>query len=121
VAVLKSVDIQASSGQAEEMLQEFLGREHTRLFLHELRAWLRSPFSTLQQWDRAVQYDSPASDARHHFNGDFWRPARRKTEGRPYQPHQLNSTHRPQLDAVRRHSRYRTRVETEAESIARLT
>jgi hypothetical protein len=57
VAILKTVDIQGSGGQAEEMLQEFLGRENTRLFLHEMRAWLRSPFVNLEDWDRNVQYN----------------------------------------------------------------
>ena len=57
VAILKTVDIQGSSGQAEDMLQEFLGRENTRLFLHELRAWLRSPYTSLEDWDRHVQYN----------------------------------------------------------------
>ncbi|HEX3018295.1 MAG TPA: hypothetical protein VHP31_10665, partial [Caproicibacter sp.] len=33
VAILKTVDVQGPTGQAEEMLQEFLGREHARLFL----------------------------------------------------------------------------------------
>ena len=55
VAILKSVDVKG--GQAEEMVHEFLGRENTRLFLHELKGWLRSPFSTLEDWDRHVQYD----------------------------------------------------------------
>ncbi|KAG5984251.1 hypothetical protein E4U55_005522 [Claviceps digitariae] len=66
VAILKSVDIMGSGGQAEEMLSEFLGRDNTRLFLHELRAWLRSPYTKLEDWDRAVQYDgliSPAASA----------------------------------------------------------
>lgn len=57
VAILKTVDIQGSGGQAEDMLQEFLGREATRLFLHELRAWLRSPYTSLEDWDRHVQYN----------------------------------------------------------------
>ncbi|RFU26207.1 hypothetical protein B7463_g10139, partial [Scytalidium lignicola] len=57
IAILKTVDIQGSSGQAEDMLQEFLGRENTRLFLHELRAWLRSPYISLHDWDRNVQYN----------------------------------------------------------------
>ena len=56
VAILKSVDIQGSGGEAEEMLRDFLGREKTRLFLHELRAWLRSPYTSLEDWDRHVQY-----------------------------------------------------------------
>ncbi|KAM0284126.1 hypothetical protein ACHAQH_002114 [Verticillium albo-atrum] len=56
VAILKTVDIQGSMGQAEELIQEFLGRENTRLLLHELRAWLRSPYMALENWDNAVQY-----------------------------------------------------------------
>ncbi|KAF2234722.1 hypothetical protein EV356DRAFT_523554 [Viridothelium virens] len=56
VAILKTIDIKGSEGQAEEMLQEFLGRDSARLFLHELGAWLRSPYMTLEHWDRAVQY-----------------------------------------------------------------
>ena len=38
------------------MLQEFLGRDNARLFLHELGAWLRSPYTKLEDWDRHVQY-----------------------------------------------------------------
>ncbi len=59
VAILKTIDIQSSTGQAEDLLQEFLGRDNTRLFLHELRAWLRSPFTELRDWDRNVQYAEP--------------------------------------------------------------
>ncbi|KAL8854040.1 MAG: hypothetical protein Q9221_001163 [Calogaya cf. arnoldii] len=57
VAILKTVDVKGSGGQAEDMLQEFLGRENTQLFLHELKAWLRSPYTSLEDWDRHVQYD----------------------------------------------------------------
>ena len=57
IAILKTVDIKGSGGQAEEMLLEFLGRADTRLFLHELRAWLRSPYTSLEDWDRHVQYN----------------------------------------------------------------
>lgn len=61
VAILRSVDIKGSGGQAEDMLKEFLGRENTTLFLHELRAWLRSPYTSLDDWDRHVQYsEDPA-------------------------------------------------------------
>ncbi|KAK3941319.1 E3 ubiquitin-protein ligase [Diplogelasinospora grovesii] len=59
VAILKTVDLQGSAGQAEDMLTDFLGREHARLFLHELRNWLRSPCQSLVQWDREVQYPHP--------------------------------------------------------------
>ncbi|KHN97334.1 RING finger domain protein [Metarhizium album ARSEF 1941] len=60
IAILKSVDIVGSGGQAEDMLSDFLGRDNTQLFLHELRAWLRSPFTKLEDWDRAVQYHGDA-------------------------------------------------------------
>ena len=59
VAILKTVDIKGSRGQAEELISEFLGKENTSLFLHELQAWLRSPYERLEDWDRAVQYDNP--------------------------------------------------------------
>lgn len=61
VAILKTVDIRDSGGQAEDMIQEFLGRDATRLFLHELRAWLRSPYTSLEDWDRHVQYNDDDS------------------------------------------------------------
>ena len=44
------------------MLSDFLGRENTRLFLHELRAWLRSPYEALADWDRHVQYGDVESE-----------------------------------------------------------
>ncbi|KAJ3537361.1 hypothetical protein NM208_g6346 [Fusarium decemcellulare] len=56
IAILKSMDTQGSTGQAENMIQEFIGRDNTKVLLHELRAWLRSPFKSLAEWDRAVQY-----------------------------------------------------------------
>jgi len=59
VAILKAMDTQGSAGQAEELVSEFLGRDNARLFLHELRAWLRSPCKTLEEWDRLVQYNDP--------------------------------------------------------------
>ncbi|KKY27325.1 putative ring finger domain protein [Phaeomoniella chlamydospora] len=58
VAILKTVDLRGSKGQAEDLIAEFLGKEHTRLFIHELQAWLRSPYEMLEDWDRAVQYAS---------------------------------------------------------------
>ncbi|KAL2171766.1 hypothetical protein VTG60DRAFT_1764 [Thermothelomyces hinnuleus] len=63
IAILKTVDIQGSAGQAEAMLADFLGRDHARLFLHELRNWLRSPAVGLAAWDREVQYPEPGSNA----------------------------------------------------------
>ena len=60
IAIVRSIDIRGSTGQAEELLQEFLGRENARLFLHELESWLRSPFERLQDWDEAVQYGNHA-------------------------------------------------------------
>lgn len=57
IAILRTVEIKGCAGQAEELLQDFVGRENVQLFLHELQAWLRSPYTSLQDWDRAVQYD----------------------------------------------------------------
>lgn len=56
LSILKMIDIQASSGHAENLLTEFLGRENSRQFLHELHAWLRSPFAKVEEWDQDVQY-----------------------------------------------------------------
>ena len=59
IAILKTVDVKGN--QAEDMLQEFLGRDNTRLFLHELKAWLRSPYMKIEDWDRHVQYSNTLS------------------------------------------------------------
>ncbi len=56
VSILKIVDIKASNGHAENLLTEFLGRENAKLFLHELNAWLRSPYTKVEEWDENVQY-----------------------------------------------------------------
>ncbi|RAL12346.1 RING finger domain protein [Aspergillus homomorphus CBS 101889] len=61
IAILRTVDIKGSAGQAEELLRDFLGRENARLFLHELQAWLRSPYTSLEDWDRHVQYEDAPS------------------------------------------------------------
>ncbi|KAL2831256.1 hypothetical protein BJY01DRAFT_109070 [Aspergillus pseudoustus] len=61
IAILRTVDIKGSAGQAEELLRDFLGRENASLFLHELQAWLRSPYTSLEDWDRSVQYGDPAA------------------------------------------------------------
>lgn len=63
VAILKTVDLMGSAGQAENMVAEYLGRDTARLFLHELRAWLRSPYTSLDEWDRAVQYEEEVRPA----------------------------------------------------------
>ena len=99
IAIIKTVDIQGSTGQAEDMLSDFLGRDNARLFLHELRNWVRSPCQSLGAWDREVQY--PDVQRRHRVEegvdqerlhqraaspngsrtwrdekgGDHWRPA----------------------------------------------
>jgi hypothetical protein len=56
VSILKMVDLRASNGHAENLLAEYLGRENSKLFLHELNNWLRSPFTKVEAWDREVQY-----------------------------------------------------------------
>ena len=56
VSILKMVDLKASNGHAENLLAEFLGRDNSKLFLHELNAWLRSPYTKLEEWDQENQY-----------------------------------------------------------------
>ncbi|KAI1424190.1 hypothetical protein F5Y12DRAFT_465513 [Xylaria sp. FL1777] len=70
IAILKTVDIQGSQGAAEDMLSEFLGRENTKLLLHELRSFLRSPWS-IEAWDRKVQYPSLTAQRVECKDGDI--------------------------------------------------
>jgi hypothetical protein len=63
IAILRTVDMKGSAGQAEELLREFVGRANARLFLHELQSWLRSPYTNLGDWDRHVQYENNSSSA----------------------------------------------------------
>lgn len=63
ISVLRTVDIKGSTGRAEELLKDFLGHSNSRLFLHELNQWLRSPYTNLSDWDRHVQYAVDLSDS----------------------------------------------------------
>lgn len=65
VSILKSIDLKGSSGQAEELLTDFLGRPNAKLFIHEFGSWLRSPYERLEHWDRNVQYAMPSSTKPH--------------------------------------------------------
>ncbi|KAI7278481.1 hypothetical protein KC345_g5937 [Hortaea werneckii] len=56
VAILRTNDLKAADGKAEDLLSDFLGRSNAQQLLHELEAWLRSPYVDLRQWDEAVQY-----------------------------------------------------------------
>jgi hypothetical protein len=56
VSILKTVDMKGSNGHAENLLTEFLGRDSSRLFIHELNAWLRCPYTKVEEWDQNVQY-----------------------------------------------------------------
>jgi Ring finger domain len=72
IAILRSVDIRGNAGQAEELLKDFLGRDTARLFLHELEAWLRSPYEKLEDWDKNVQYnDGSVRNASKNAGGAF--------------------------------------------------
>ncbi|KAJ1324461.1 E3 ubiquitin-protein ligase Topors [Microdochium nivale] len=98
IAILKTVDMQGSQGQAEEMLKDFLGRDNARLLLHELRSFLRTSVS-IEAWDREVQY--PRAPRRHrnsldHVGGNLSSRRRPQTgsvsaNGRP----RLLPTYRP--------------------------
>ena len=100
IAILKTVDIKGSGGQAEDMLQEFLGRATTRLFLHELKAWLRSPYISLEDWDRHAQYDEvtsisvPAAKSQDVSSGQSLRDRSppREPASHDYRPHSKGSS-----------------------------
>ncbi len=59
IAVVQSIPLKGSEGQAETLLAEYLGVGNARLFLHELESWLRSPYERLGEWDQRVQYPRP--------------------------------------------------------------
>lgn len=116
VAILKTVDIQASGGQAEDMIGEFLGREDARLFLHELRAWLRSPCGSLSAWDRLVQYGDRSRLVQDEAREDVDDGA----EGASIYPDHYSPvyTHgRHGRDKRRRFEPYRLRWDTDADRI----
>jgi hypothetical protein len=45
----------AKDGAPEVILKDYFG-DDTPLFLHELNSWLRSPFTSLEDWDRFVYH-----------------------------------------------------------------
>lgn len=132
IAILKSVDIMGSVGTARDMLADFLGGENARQFLHELRAWLRSPFTKLEDWDRAVQYgpseprqeadeqqqqrmpgdssNGRSSGGLRRDKGDYYRPRgnRIRPGGRPARNSVRHEPYRrTQRHGVERHGRLR--------------
>lgn len=94
VAILRTVDLKGSAGQAEELLRDFIGRENACLFLHELQAWLRSPYNSLEDWDRHVQYANSPQTTSDRGMGNAQGPGRRpvstnmrgQASRRPYRP-----------------------------------
>jgi hypothetical protein len=64
VAILKTNEFKGAFGHAEDLVTDYLGRENAKLLLHELEAWLRSPYTSLRDWDDHVQYAGGALDAR---------------------------------------------------------
>lgn len=95
ISILKTVDIKGSSGKAQELLSSYLGEENARLFLHELEAWLRSPYVNLQDWDAHVQYATPLPNFARPVNSqgkdrgdgnEALAPVSRRTATQAYQP-----------------------------------
>lgn len=83
IAILRTVDIKGSAGQAEELLRDFVGRDNARLFLHELLAWLRSPYISLEDWDRHVQYPRTPRRIRSGDDIDYQRCSSRARSASP--------------------------------------
>lgn len=59
LAILKTIDLKSATGAAEDMLADLLGRENAQIFCHEIHAFLRSPYKSLGDFDRSVQYKEP--------------------------------------------------------------
>ena len=95
IAILKTVDIKGAGGQAEDMLQEFLGRDKARLFLHELRAWLRSPYKSVEDWDRHVQYAGCTSAHADNNKHEQKRAGSHRSRQQPCTQVQLANIHQP--------------------------
>ena len=56
IAILRAIPLKGSEGQAEALITEYLGVHNSRLFLHELESWLKSPLEEVEEWDEVVQY-----------------------------------------------------------------
>ncbi|KAF3907198.1 hypothetical protein ABW21_db0209461 [Orbilia brochopaga] len=56
IAVVKTMQLRDAEGRAEELLAEFLGREFAGVFVHELHAFLKSPFVRVRDYDAWAQY-----------------------------------------------------------------
>lgn len=84
IGIMKTVNLKASGGQAEELLEDFLGMEEAKLFLHELRAWLRSPYIALEDWDRHVQYSEERKPILEEEKRPAFTPRHQDRRTRPY-------------------------------------
>ncbi|KAF2267630.1 hypothetical protein CC78DRAFT_456901 [Lojkania enalia] len=103
VAILKAIDLKESTGHAEELLSEFLGRDSARLFLHELNAWLRSPYTKLEDWDRHVQYRERLPYAFGEGGRPVFRGQKRRVQSRSPSPGLNRRSERGGRDTMRRH------------------
>ncbi|KAK6537941.1 hypothetical protein TWF694_010837 [Orbilia ellipsospora] len=56
LAIVKTVELKGAEGRAEELVGEFLGKEFAGVFVHELHAFLRSPFLRVRDFDGWAQY-----------------------------------------------------------------
>lgn len=59
MSMLRRFDVMGRATQMEDIIHDQLGRRRARLFIRELRSWIRSPYTTLEEWDSAVRYIGP--------------------------------------------------------------
>ncbi|KAJ5766946.1 uncharacterized protein N7511_004562 [Penicillium nucicola] len=108
IAILRTVDLKGSAGQSEELLRDFIGRENARLFIHELQAWLRSPYMSLEDWDRHVQYSNTARATSDTGRGEphqldrTWRSASNRGRAQSFRRRPYRSRSQEALDRSRR-------------------
>ncbi|KAK9355045.1 hypothetical protein V1523DRAFT_406144 [Lipomyces doorenjongii] len=58
-SMLQLIDVQTAKGArvALNILSDYLGTTNASIFLHELCSFLRSPYKTVAEYDRTVQYE----------------------------------------------------------------
>jgi len=57
LAIVKTINLRSAEGAAEDLIAEFLGKEFASVFVHELHAYLRSPFMRIRDYDGWAQYE----------------------------------------------------------------
>ncbi|KAK9375550.1 uncharacterized protein V1513DRAFT_442343 [Lipomyces chichibuensis] len=74
-SILQLIDVQTAKGArvALNILSDYLGTTNADIFLHELCSFLRSPYKTVAEYDRTVQYKVVDSLRKRKREGEYGR------------------------------------------------